>query len=126
MEVLKEQFEIWVREAIDGLPERFLKHMNNVVIFVEDYPTGEQIKKAGLKPGQILFGLYEGYHQSMKLNVGTVLPDKITIFRRPICQYYFSEEEIKRQVVETVKHEIAHHFGAEEEGARRAGKRKNF
>lgn len=121
--VSKKQFETWVKQAINNLPEKYLKHMNNVAIIIEDYPSEVQKNKLNLRRGSVLFGLYEGYYQAMRLNVGPVLPDRIIIFRKAIADYCSSKEEIKRQIKETVKHEIAHHFGSGEDGARKAGRR---
>ena len=123
MEIPQKQFEKWVAEALENLPEKYLRHMNNVAIFVEDYPTPEQRRKFQLRRGMTIFGLYEGYHQSLRLNVGSVLPDKITIFRKPIVDFYDNEKDIRKQIKNTVQHEIAHHFGSGEEGAQRAGKK---
>lgn len=125
MIISREKFEKLVEEAIDNLPEKVKQKMNNVAIFVEDYPTKEQTGKAGRGKNFVLFGLFEGYAQSRRLNFGPVLPDRITIFRKPICLYSDSEEEIRRQVTSTVKHEIAHHFGSDEAGAGRAGRKKS-
>jgi predicted Zn-dependent protease with MMP-like domain len=122
MEVSKEQFELWVKEAIDNLPEKFLKKLNNVAFMVKDEPTKEQLKKAKLKASHILFGLYEGYLQSRKLNIGPVVPDKITIFRKSIISQHSTKEGIRSQIFKTIKHEIAHHFGSGEEGARKASR----
>lgn len=122
MEVSKEQFELWVKEAIDNLPEKFLEKLNNVAFVVKDEPTQEQLKKAKLKAGHILFGLYEGYLQSRKLNIGPVVPDRITIFRKSIAGQYSTGEGIRSQIFKTIKHEIAHHFGSGEEGARKASR----
>ncbi len=124
MKISKSVFESWVKEAIDNLPENVINHMNNIVIFVSEKPTEEQKKKLNLRRNSILFGLYEGYHQSMKLNTGPVLPDQITIFSRSIINYAKNKKEIKEQITNTIKHEIAHHFGSDETGAKRAGSRK--
>jgi len=123
MNVSKKQFEKWVAEAIDGVPEKFQEKINNLVFFVEDRPTRDQLKKSGLlgKKDAVLFGLYEGYHQSKRLDVGPVFPDRITIFKKDIESYCDTEEEIRNQIIKTVRHEVAHHFGSDEEGARRAG-----
>jgi predicted Zn-dependent protease with MMP-like domain len=124
MNIPKEKFTRLVEEALDSLPEKFKEHINNVAIFVEDYPTKEQLGKIGRgRRDYMLFGLFEGYAQARRLNFGPVLPDRITIFRKPICQYAESEEEVKRQVISTVKHEIAHHFGLDEAGARKASRK---
>lgn len=124
MIISKEKFAKLVAEAMDEIPEEFMEKMHNVAIFVEDYPTKEQFGKTGRNKNFVLFGLFEGYAQAKKLNFGPVLPDKITIFRKAICDYSNSEEEIKQKVISTVKHEIAHHFGSDEIGAGKAGKRR--
>ena len=72
--------------------------------------------------GIILLGLYEGYHQSKRLDVGPVFPDRITLFKKPMESICKTEEELKNQVLKTVRHEIAHHFGSDEKGAQKAGR----
>lgn len=121
---MRKKFEKWVKETLDSLPEKYLNHLNNVVILVEDYPTSNQLKKVKLGNSRVLFGLYEGYHQSLKINIGTVVPDKITIFRYAIMESSQTEKEIREKIENTVKHEIAHHFGSDEAGARKAACRK--
>ena len=121
MLISNEQFDRLVGQAIDELPEKFRQRLNNVAIFVEDFPTSVQLKKVKLSSGQSLFGLFEGYAQAKKLNFGPVLPDRITIFRHAIIKYSSNFNEVKRRVSSTVKHEIAHHFGSDERGASRAG-----
>ncbi len=124
MQVSKEQFEKWVAEAIDNVPEKFQKRINNLAFFVEDYPTKEQLKKARLqgRKSVLLLGLYEGYHQSKRLDVGPVFPDRITIFKKPIESLCETNKELKNQIYKTVRHEIAHHFGSDEKGAQKAGR----
>ncbi len=125
MQVSKVQFEKWVAEAIDNVPEKFQERINNLAFFVEDRPTREQLKKAKLsgRKDVVLLGLYEGYHQSKRLNIGPVFPDKITIFKKPMESFCRTEEELKKQIENTIRHEIAHHFGSDEPGARKAGRR---
>ena len=124
MNVSKEQFDRLVAQALANLPEKIQSRMNNVAIFVEDSPTKEQIGKTGRGKSQYtLLGLFEGYAQARHLNLGPVLPDRITIFRKSICKYANSEAEVKQQVISTVKHEIAHHFGSDEAGARKASRK---
>jgi predicted Zn-dependent protease with MMP-like domain len=126
MNITKKQFEQWVAEALDSLPEKVLERMHNVAIFVEDAPSPEQKRQLRLRRDSLLFGLYEGYHQALRLNVGPVLPDRITIFRLPITRYCQTEAQVKAQIKDTIQHEIAHHFGSDERGAHKAGKRKMF
>lgn len=114
-------------EGIKNIPERFLKLLDNVDIVIEDEPTPAQKRKLQLRRGWTLFGLYEGIPQSKRgANYGAVLPDKITIFQKPIEAFARNKEEIKEMVKNTVWHEIAHHFGMNEERVRLAeNKRKN-
>jgi len=123
MQVSKKQFEKWVVEAVDSVPEKFQERIHNLAFFVEDHPTRDQLKKAKLQGRRdvLLLGLYEGYHQSKRLDVGSVFPDRITIFKKSIESLSRTEEKLKNQIFKTVKHEIAHHFGSDERGAQKAG-----
>jgi len=124
MKISKDQFEEWVAEAVESLPDKFQKRINNLTFFVENYPTREQLRKAKMreKEGVILLGLYEGYHQSKRLDVGPVFPDRITIFKKPMESICRTEGELRNQIIKTVRHEIAHHFGSDEKGAQKAGR----
>lgn len=123
MKITREKFEELVGEAIENLPDKFKGKLYNVAIFVEDCPSAAQLRKLGIGDNAILYGLFEGYAQAKRLNLGPVLPDRITIFRQAICGSSSSEQEVKERVASTVKHEIAHHFGSGEPGARKAGRR---
>jgi predicted Zn-dependent protease with MMP-like domain len=123
--MLKQDFEKIVQEGISKIPKKFLKILDNIEITVEDFPDAEQLKKARVPRGNILFGLYEGVPKTKRWNYSQVLPDKITIFQKPIEEVAKSEEEIKEMVKKTVWHEIAHHFGIDEKKVREIEKRKN-
>jgi len=106
VEVSTEEFENLVGEALDSLPPELARLMDNVVVFVEDQ-----------KPGQPrLLGLYEGVPLTSRGHYYSGhLPDRITIFRLPIQRRCRTREQIVEQVRITVVHEIAHHFGIEED-----------
>lgn len=123
MQIGKQKFEQIIEQALDDLPEKFMKKLNNIAIFAKDEPDAEQLEKIGLKKGDLLFGLFEGFAQAKKLNFGSVLPDRITIFRKAILSQCSDKNELKQKIISTVKHEIAHHFGSDEKGAAKAGKR---
>jgi len=102
-----EEFENLVAEALETVPDFFREKLNNVDLVVEDWPTGEQAR------GRFLLGLYQGVPQTVRGRGYTMaLPDKITIFQGPIETIARGNvEKIKEIVVDTVQHEIAHHFG---------------
>jgi len=123
LQISKQKFEKIVEQTLESLSNRFKSKLNNVAIFAEDEPTEEQLSKTNLKRGDILFGLFEGFAQGRKLNFGPVLPDRITIFRKAILSQSDNQLELEQKIISTVKHEIAHHFGSDEKGAAKAGKR---
>ena len=107
VEVLPERFEELVAEALDSIPEALGSYIDNVAVFVEDQR----------RPG--LLGLYEGIPLTKRAGYGVSynglpMPDRITIFRLPICRMCADEAEVVRQVRITVVHEIAHHFGIDD------------
>lgn len=108
----REDFETLVSRALDSLPRDFQDKLDNVEIVIEDLPTFEQARSVGLRPGMTLFGLYQGVPKT-KRGAGYILtlPDKITIFQKPLEFFYRDETTIKAKVRETVLHEIGHHFG---------------
>jgi len=123
------EFEKIVEEGIKAIPERFLRKLVNVAIVIEDEPTPAQKEKLNIHPSWALFGLYEGVPQAKRgINYSAVLPDKITIFQKPIEDGGRDKEDIKEMVKNTVWHEIAHHFGMSEARVRQAEarRRKNF
>jgi predicted Zn-dependent protease with MMP-like domain len=106
------EFEKLVREALEDLPEFFRMKMENVGVVIENSPTRKQLKELSDERGEIIIGLYEGVPLSERTHLyGMVLPDKITLFKKNIEKTCRSKAEIKKTVIQTVKHEIAHHFG---------------
>lgn len=111
-----EQFERLVVEAVEALPDQFLRLLDNVQLLVAEWPSPEQLASVGLHAPWQLLGLYEGIPQTSRgLFYGQVLPDRITIFQRPIERICRSGEEIREQVRDTVVHELGHHFGIDED-----------
>lgn len=108
----REQFEQLVAEAIERLPQEFLERLENIEVVVQDWPTPEQLVSAGLRHRTELLGLYEGIPLTQRGDrMNLVLPDKITIFQKPMEMAYRSDRGIIRGIGDTVRHEIAHYFG---------------
>lgn len=112
VEVSDARFEAMVAAGVDAIPERFAKYMANVAVTWAPEPDLWQRIKARLGPGRLLFGLYEGVPKTRRGNYYSgVLPDKITIFKRPLQSIAADEDHLARLVKDTVWHEVAHHFG---------------
>jgi len=118
------EFEELVNQGVAQIPQKFIDKLKNVAIVVEEEPTSEQAAKLKLRKDHLLFGLYEGVPQTKRGFNYSALPDKITIFKRPIEQYAQTAEQIKEAVKNVVWHEIAHHFGFDEEEIRKIEKRR--
>ena len=120
----RERFEKLVNEGIKAIPERFLEKLSNIDIVIENEPTPHQLKKLRTSKDFLIFGLYEGIPQTKRLYYSEVLPDKITIFQKPIEKVTSSESEIREIVKNTVWHEIAHHFGMSEREVREVERKR--
>jgi len=102
------------------LPAEFQHKLDNVDIVVQDWPTRRQLRQSRVGPHAQLLGLYEGVPQTKRgRGYELVLPDKITIFQKPIEAQCRSASDIEAKVQEVVRHEIAHHFGIDEHTLRK-------
>ena len=110
MEVGEAEFEELVAEALDGVPTELAELMDNVVVLVEDDPPPEA-------DDVDLLGLYEGTPLTERGEwwAAGSLPDRITIFRNPTLRICETREEVTEEVAVTVVHEVAHHFGIDDD-----------
>ena len=116
----REKFEALVVRAIDSLPPEFQCKLENVDIVVENWPTPGQLRQAKHSHPTQLLGLYQGVPQTRRgRGYGLVLPDKISIFQKPIEAHCRFGDEIEATIEEVVRHEIAHHFGLDERTLRK-------
>ncbi len=122
LQLSETEFEELVVAALDTLPEDLLQLMNNIEVTVDRTPSRQQMRRVGLRHGSLL-GLYEGIPLTARnsSSYSLVMPDKITIFQRPIEGICSTHKEIVAQVRKTVIHEVAHHFGIGEERLRELG-----
>ena len=122
MKLAPRRFEALVTRALDGIPKLIAEHMNNIDVVIEDWPTRQQYDDLGLEPDEWLFGLYEGTPLLERgITADPLLPDKITIFKGPLEAACKSEEQIAEEIRRTVVHEVAHHFGIDEDRLRDLG-----
>ena len=117
----RRRFENLVRRAIEELPTAFLERMDNVDVTVEEWATRDQLIGSGLDESELLLGLYEGIPLPDRYDYNLVLPDNITLFQRAIESVCANDDEIVAEVRTTVVHELAHHFGIDDDALHEMG-----
>jgi predicted Zn-dependent protease with MMP-like domain len=113
IEMSRDRFEELVRDALDTIPAELAEMVDNVVVLVEDDPP----------PGDpALLGVYDGTPLTER-DSGYVMvpPDRITVFRNPTLRICDTEDDVVEEVGITVVHEVAHHFGIDDETLHRLG-----
>jgi predicted Zn-dependent protease with MMP-like domain len=112
----RRRFARLVTEVVNALPDEFAARLVNVEVVVEDEPSRAQLRSVGLDSrADTLFGLYEGVPLAERSADLPVLPDRISIFYRPIVESCDSEAEIRAEIRTTIVHEVAHFFGIDDE-----------
>jgi predicted Zn-dependent protease with MMP-like domain len=113
--IRKLRFERMVAGVLRSLPPHIVAMMDNVDVVVADEPSSEQQSRLESDAGETLFGLYEGVPLTQRAGYNLALPDKITIFRRPLEAACDAEDEMVEEIRVTVLHELAHHLGFDED-----------
>jgi predicted Zn-dependent protease with MMP-like domain len=104
----EEDFEDAVSEALDEIPPELAGLMDNVVVLVDQEPPSDDPE---------LLGVYEGTPLTERDSwwAAGALPDRVTIFKGPLERMCESVEELREEIAITVIHEVAHHFGIDDE-----------
>ena len=100
-----DRFDRLVSDALADLPPFVLQHVDNVAIVVEEVPPGDEV----------LLGLYEGVPRTARDGWAPVLPDRVTLYRRPLEARARTKDELRTVIAETIVHEIAHHHGIDDD-----------
>lgn len=101
----EQRFSELVGQALDDLPDELWDGMENVAVVVEDANPEDPD----------LLGLYEGVPRTERWEYSGVLPDRIAIYRLPLCDLAADEAELVEEVKITVVHELAHHLGIDDD-----------
>ena len=108
-------FDEVIDDTINLLPLAFAEQLGSVAIVVEDEPTAEQLASVGARG---LFGLYQGVPRTRWGADAAPLASKITLFRGPLTRANRDPERLRLAIRETLHHEIAHHFGIDDDRLR--------
>jgi predicted Zn-dependent protease with MMP-like domain len=106
------EFDDMITKAMNELPQKYIKGLENVAIVMADDPTPEQQYKMKLDNQRLLLGLYEGIPLTQRgSNYTFVLPDKITLFKNSLLAVSNSDSDLFQRIKRTLWHEIAHYYG---------------
>ena len=120
MELL--DFEHFVDEALADLPAFFRNQLDNLAIMVEDWPDQRTLQLTGVRRPEDLLGLYHGIPLTKRTSgYMLVAPDKISIYRQPILLHCRTLAEVRSMVHHTLRHEVAHYFGIDDDRLRELG-----
>ena len=115
MKLEENEFEDLVKEAVNSLPEKFKKKMENIIVVTEELASAELLAEMKISSPYHLLGLYRGIPYTKRgIWYRNVMPDKIIIFKKPIELRCKNKEEIQESVRKVVIHEIGHYFGLNE------------
>ena len=115
MKLTASEFEKLVEDGLTLIPGEIRSRISNVQLVIEEEPSDELLDELGVPPDETLFGLYTGVPLTERTAEYSALPDRIIIFRRPLLEEFDNPLEIRREVARTVIHEVAHHFGIDED-----------
>jgi predicted Zn-dependent protease with MMP-like domain len=114
-------FMALVADALEGLPQAVHDALDNVEVVTQEWPSPDQLDYTEGDDRYALLGLYEGIPLSDRVNYTMVLPDKVTLFQRPLEAVCATQRELEHEVQVTVVHELAHHLGWGDEDIHRMG-----
>jgi predicted Zn-dependent protease with MMP-like domain len=108
----RKHFQKLVEKALKDLPRVFRRKLENIAIIIEDLPEREA------EPGMLLLGLFHGVPRTEKSVFAPTPPDRIFLYQKNIEALCSSDAEVRRQVRDTLLHELGHYFGLSEEELR--------
>lgn len=116
------EFDRIVKKAIRRVPPVIKPYLKNILISVRKRPTQTILREVGLPPGSLLFGLYRGVPLTERSPFWPPLyPDTIMLFQEPLEEVCQTMEQLEKQIIITLVHEVAHFAGMSEERLRELG-----
>jgi len=117
LNITPEEFDVWIQEALAGLPVRFATLAEEVSIVVEEEPSADVLQDLELESADDLLGLYQGVpvDETSFFQPAGQLPARIAIYRGPILRHCRTKAEVIHEVRDTVVHELGHHVGLDDD-----------
>ena len=111
----RDNFNHLVQEALGQVPLEFRPYLENVEVVLEDWAPLSLLEEMGVPEDEDLYGLYQGTPLTERPHDHAQLPDRIILYQGPLEEDFPDPEELRSEIVITVLHELAHHFGIGEE-----------
>jgi len=108
-------FERLVERALAAIPDPYRAALDEVAVVIEDEPSPEQLRENDLEPWDSMYGLYEGVPRTDYAAEWAASPNRITLFRLPLEEDFEDLRELEEEVRATVRHELAHHLGIDDD-----------
>ena len=115
MRLTDRAFRRLVDEALALVPEEFQPFLKGLPVLIEDWAPDDLLDALGVPEDETLYGLYSGHALTEGPPGPGELPPRITIYRAPLLEDCQDEQELRAEITTTVLHELAHHFGIDEE-----------
>lgn len=117
----KDRFEEIIINTLQSIPDKFKDKIDNLSIVIEDgYADPALINNKDIRAKYTL-GLYQGVPFTLKSGRGSILPDKITIYKKTLERVSRNDEELEKNIRKVVLHELGHYFGLDENKLRKLG-----
>lgn len=116
-DVSPEEFGALVEQALAELPQPYARLARDISVVVEEEPPAEVLQDLELDSADDLLGLYQGLSLAEEsfFQSGGQQPPRIAIYRGPILRLCETAEEVRREIRDTVVHELGHHVGLGDE-----------
>lgn len=119
----RRDFERLVAAAVDDIPERFRGLLRNVAVVIADEPSADQLRDCSVPRGETMYAYYEGVAQIDRSVEEPLFPDRIVVFQQPLEEDFGDDAHVlQHEVARTIRHEMAHHFGIEDDRLEELGK----
>jgi predicted Zn-dependent protease with MMP-like domain len=118
IDVSDDEFQALIDAALASLPGEHAAGIKNVAILYEEEPSPQQLANGDVHPGFTLLGLYEGVSLPRRQGRTDYPPDRITLFKGPLCRRSRDLPDLKEQIRHTLWHEIAHYYGLDHDQIR--------
>jgi len=117
----KEKFEAIVLNTLKNIPDKFKDKIKNLSIVIEEKDIRAVLKDKKNVSTKYTLGLYQGLPATKRAGRRSILPDKITIYKKSLEEVSRSDKELEKNIKKVILHELGHYFGLDEKKLRKLG-----